>query len=110
MDDVLELRCALRALEDFGIVPASEGDEVDASGVAAPNRTRFNATVMRLDPLGFGFYRSGSGSGSSSDDEGAVERRLYGDRELDFVWALLAWSPFHRPTPAQALKHPFFHD
>ncbi|GBG29723.1 Protein kinase, putative [Hondaea fermentalgiana] len=108
----LESRCAFAALQDFGIGPppsTSDGhldSAHDAAAAAAgkgSNRTKFRAMVRERDPLKTGFYFAHAGEFDSVE-----EMELYGDDELDFVWWLLQWSPFDRPTPEQALRHPFF--
>jgi len=75
-----ELRCALAALEEVGIV---------SGGEQGSDRTKFEKQMRKKDPLGRGF----------SEDE---------EDELDFIWMLLAFSPFQRPTAKQALEHAYF--
>jgi hypothetical protein len=65
----------------------------------------FNETVTARDPFKRGFYFYSASPDSYRDEQ---EMRLLGDEELDFVWTLLSWSPFHRPTAEELLDHPYF--
>jgi len=88
-----ELRYNLKALESFGISPEPE----------KTSKEKFRKRLETIDPLKRGFYFNKKSKFRDMD-----EMKAYGDNELSFVWSLLSWSPFDRPTPEQALDHPFF--
>mmetsp|Transcript_11174 Transcript_11174/g.20638 ORF Transcript_11174/g.20638 Transcript_11174/m.20638 type:complete len:665 (-) Transcript_11174:1144-3138(-) len=91
LEAVRDLRYTLKSLEDFGIGPELRDKE------------RFNQTIVSRDPFQRGFYATPRDNAADDDT-----LKLFGDEELDFIWSLLTWSPFKRPTPAQSLQHPYF--
>lgn len=89
---VRELRYALKALENFGIGPLGQA-----------NKTRFNETITKRDPFRRGLYFFGNRESFRDEDE----MRIHGNAELDFLWKLLSWSPYDRPTAEDMLAHPY---
>jgi len=89
---LLEFRYFIKALEHFGIGPGMKC-----------NRQLFNQTIRKIDPFKTGTYFNDASLFLNHN-----EMMLFGDTELDFLSSLLSWSPFKRPTPTQALDHPYF--
>ena len=71
--------------------PLRSGDPLHQSAMTKQSCTLndFHRALRARDPLGWGF--------ETSDDL------------LHLIWMLLSWDPQERITPAEALKHPYFH-